>query len=34
MWKTKEIYEDNIKTSPLEAGCQVDWSQLDINRVQ
>jgi len=28
MWKTKDIYEDNIKTSPLEAGCQMDWSQL------
>ena len=34
MRKTKDIYEDNIKMSPLEAGCQVDWSRLDLNRVQ
>jgi hypothetical protein len=30
MWKTTEIYEDSIKTSPLEAGCQVDWSHPDL----
>jgi hypothetical protein len=30
MWKTKDIYEDDIKKSPLEAGCQVDWSHLDL----
>lgn len=30
MWKTKDIYKDNIKTSPLEAGWQVVWSHLDL----